>query len=83
MNNKIINSSIFVISCFDSILYKSTSLSMSFSDDEYFEVIQKNKQVKEAFNSIKEICTQLHEITDCPEDDIDYFLKFIAGKWKK
>ena len=31
---------------------------MSFSDDEYFEVIQKNKQVKEAFNSIKEICNQ-------------------------
>ena len=55
---------------------------MSFSDDEYFEVIQKNKQVKEAFNSIKEICNQLHEMTDCPEDDIDHFLKFIAGKWK-
>ena len=55
---------------------------MSFSDDEYFEVIQKNKQVKEAFNAIKEICNQLHEITSCPEDDIDYFLKFIVGKWK-
>ena len=55
---------------------------MSFSDDEYFEVIQKNKQVKEAFNSIKEICNQLHEKTACPEDDIDYFLKFIVGKWK-
>ena len=55
---------------------------MSFSDDEYYEVIQKNKQVKEAFNSIKEICNQLHEKTDCPEDDIDYFLKFIVGKWK-
>ena len=56
---------------------------MSFSDDEYFEVIQNNKQVKKAFNSIKEICNQLHEDTSCPEDDIDYFLKFIAGKWKK
>ena len=55
---------------------------MSFSDDEYFEVIQKNKQVKEAFNSIKAICNQLHETTECPEDDIDYFLKFIVGKWK-
>ena len=55
---------------------------MSFSDEEYFEVIQKNKKVKEAFNSIKEICNQLQEITDCPEDDIDYFLKFIVGKWK-
>ena len=56
---------------------------MSFSDDEYFEVIQNNEQVKEAFNSIKEICNQLHEQTACPEDDINYFLKFIAGKWKK
>tara|TARA_Y100001978_G_scaffold151609_1_gene136840 strand:- start:35 stop:205 length:171 start_codon:yes stop_codon:yes gene_type:complete len=55
---------------------------MSFSDDEYFEVIQKNKSVKEAFNSIKEICNQLQEATSCPEGDIDYFLKFIVGKWK-
>ena len=55
---------------------------MSFSDDEYFEVIQNNKQVKDAFNSISDICKKLHEITACPEDDIDYFLKFIAGKWK-
>ena len=56
---------------------------MPFSDDEYFEVIQNNKQVKEAFNSIKEICKQLHEKTSCPEEDIDYFLKFIVGKWKR
>ena len=69
------------ISYFDSIL-KSNNLSMSFSDDEYFEVIQKNQEVKQAFNSIKEICNQLHESTACPEDDIDYFLQFIAGKWK-
>ena len=55
---------------------------MSFSDDEYFEAIQKNKHAKEAFNSIKQICKQLHEVTECPEDDIDYFLRFIAGKWK-
>ena len=56
---------------------------MSFSDDEYFEVIQKNKNVKEAFDSIKEICNQLHELTSCPEEDIDYFLKFIVSKWKE
>ena len=56
---------------------------MTFSDEEYFEVIQKNELVKEAFNSITEICNQLHENTSCPEEDIDYFLKFIAGKWKK
>tara|TARA_Y100001978_G_scaffold17470_1_gene13411 strand:+ start:1590 stop:1760 length:171 start_codon:yes stop_codon:yes gene_type:complete len=55
---------------------------MSFSDDEYFEVIQNNQQVMKAFNSIKEICNHLYESTSCPEDDIDYFLKFIVGKWK-
>tara|TARA_B100000212_G_C27137402_1_gene431840 strand:+ start:278 stop:448 length:171 start_codon:yes stop_codon:yes gene_type:complete len=54
---------------------------MTFSDDEYFEVIQKNENVKEAFNAIKDICKKLKNETNCPEEDIDYFLKFIAGKW--
>jgi len=56
---------------------------MTFSDEEYFEVIQKNKDVKEAFNSIKYICNKLQADTNCPEEDVDYFLRFIAGKWKK
>tara|TARA_B100000212_G_scaffold256712_1_gene196968 strand:+ start:163 stop:333 length:171 start_codon:yes stop_codon:yes gene_type:complete len=56
---------------------------MSFSDEEYFEVIQNNKEVKEAFNSIKMICQKLYQETGCPEDDVDYFLKFISGKWNK
>ena len=54
---------------------------MVFSDDEYFEVIQKNKDVKNAFESIKDICNKLHSETGCPEEDIDSFLQFIAGKW--
>ena len=54
---------------------------MTFSDDEYFEVIQKNKDVKNAFESIKDICNKLHCETGCPEEDIDNFLQFIAGKW--
>ena len=54
---------------------------MAFSDDEYFEVIQKNKDVKDAFESIKNICNKLHVETGCPEEDIDNFLQFIAGKW--
>jgi len=54
---------------------------MTFSDDDYFEVIQKNKNVKEAFESIKNICNKLHIETGCPEEDIDNFLQFIAGKW--
>ena len=55
---------------------------MSFSDEEYFEVIQKNKNVKESYESIKIICNNLYEKTNCPEEDIDYFLRFICGKWK-
>ena len=54
---------------------------MTFSDDEYFEVIQKNKDVKDAFESIKNICNKLQSQTGCPEEDIDNFLQFIAGKW--
>ena len=57
------------------------SINMTFTDDEYFEVIQKNKDVKSAFESIKEICNKLHSDTGCPEEDIDSFLQFIAGKW--
>ena len=55
---------------------------MTFTDQEYFEVIQKNKSVKNAFESIKSICNDLQNNTKCPEEDIDHFLKFIAGKWK-
>ena len=55
---------------------------MTFSDQEYFEVIQKNNTVKEAYESIKEICKSLQEQTNCPEEDIDYFLKFISGNWR-
>ena len=54
---------------------------MAFSDEEYFEVIQKNKDVNDAFESIKNICNKLHRETGCPEEDIDNFLQFIAGKW--
>lgn len=55
---------------------------MTFSDNDYLEVIENNQDVKEAFNSIKDICNVLYKTTDCPEEDIDYFLKFIVGKWK-
>ncbi len=62
-------------------VFKNKKKIMTFSDDEYFEVIQKNENVKEAFNAIKDICKKLKNETNCPEEDIDYFLKFIAGKW--
>ena len=55
---------------------------MTFSDKEYFEVIQKNETVKEAYESIKDICLNLYKETNCPEEDIDSFLKFISNNWK-
>ena len=56
---------------------------MSFSDKEYFEVIEKNKLVKEAYENIKQICFNLKQETDCPEEDLENFLKFISGQWNK
>ena len=58
-------------------------ISMSFSDQEYFEVIAKNEDVKEAYENIKKICINLQRQTDCPEDDLENFLKFISRQWNK
>ena len=55
---------------------------MTFSDEEYFEVINKNQEVKNTYESIKRICLDLQKRTNCPDEDIDSFLRFIAGKWK-
>ena len=55
---------------------------MPFTDEEYFEVIQKNKEVKKAFEAIRSICIDLQKETNCPQEDIDDFLRFIEGKWK-
>ncbi len=55
---------------------------MSFSDEEYFEVIQKNNEVKQAYEAIRSICNDLQKQTNCPQEDIDDFLRFIEGKWK-
>ena len=56
---------------------------MAFTDKEYFEVIEKNEMVKEAYENIKEICMNLREKTDCPEEDLENFLRFIARQWNK
>ena len=56
---------------------------MSFTDQEYFEVIEKNKTVKEAFENIKQICIDLQTQTNCPEDDLNNFLEFISRQWNK
>ena len=54
---------------------------MTFTDNEYFEVIQKNETVKEAFEKIKQTCVSLQRETNCPEEDIGNFLKFISKQW--
>ena len=54
---------------------------MTFTDKEYFEVIQKNETVKEAFETIKQTCINLKNQTNCPEEDIESFLIFISKQW--
>ena len=54
---------------------------MPFTDQEYFEVIEKNEIVKKAFENIKQICVDLHKQTNCPEEDLKDFLEFISKQW--
>ena len=56
---------------------------MSFTDQEYFEVIEKNEIVKKAFENIKQTCIDLQKQTNCPEDDLKDFLEFISKHWNK
>ncbi len=56
---------------------------MPFTDQEYFEVIEKNEVVKKAYENIKQICINLRIQTDCPEEDLEHFLKFISRQWNK
>ncbi len=56
---------------------------MAFTDQEYFEVINKNETVKEAFENIKQICTDLQIQTNCPEEDLKDFLEFISRQFNK
>ena len=61
---------------------KETNI-MPFTDQEYFEVIDKNEIVKKAFDNIKQICIDLQKETDCPEEDLKDFLEFISNQWNK
>ena len=56
---------------------------MPFTDQEYFEVIEKNEIVKKAFENIKQICIDLQKQTNCPEEDLKDFLEFISKQWNK
>ena len=56
---------------------------MPFTDQEYFEVIEKNEIVKKAFENIKQTCIELQKQTNCPEEDLNDFLEFISKQWNK
>tara|TARA_Y100001968_G_C19104558_1_gene594225 strand:+ start:163 stop:384 length:222 start_codon:yes stop_codon:yes gene_type:complete len=67
----------------ENILYlNKIILNMAFSDSQIFEAIEKNVDVKECFNKIREACKELKINTDCPDDDVDRFLEFTIGKWQ-
>ena len=65
------------------IIFKRESNIMPFTDQEYFEVIEKNEIVKKAFENIKQICIDLQKQTNCPEEDLKDFLEFISRQWNK
>ena len=56
---------------------------MAFTDQEYFEVFEKNAIVKEAYENIKQICNDLQKQTNCPEEDLKDFLEFISRQFNK
>ena len=63
--------------------FKKETNIMPFTDQEYFEVIEKNEMVKKAFENIKQICIDLQKQTNCPEEDLKDFLEFISKQWNK
>ena len=63
--------------------FKKETNIMPFTDQEYFEVIEKNEIVKKAFENIKQICIDLQKQTNCPEEDLKDFLEFISKQWNK
>ena len=56
---------------------------MSFTDQEYFDVIETNESVKDAYENIKKICINLQKQTNCPEGDLENFLEFMSRQWNK
>ena len=56
---------------------------MAFTDQEYFEVFEKNEIVKEAYENIKQICTDLKKQTNCHEEDLKDFLEIISRQFSK
>ena len=55
---------------------------MDFTDKQIFEAIEKNGDVRNCFNKIKDACKELRNNTGCPDDDVDRFLEYTIGKWQ-
>ena len=56
---------------------------MPFTDQDFFEIIEKNQTVKKAYENIQQICIDLQKQTNCPKDDLKDFLEFISRNWNK
>ena len=54
---------------------------MTFTDQQMFEAIEANGDVKDCFKKITSACKELKNKTGCPNDDVDRFLEFAIGKW--
>ena len=57
-------------------------LNMTFTDQQMFEAIEANRDVKICFEKISDACKELKSKTGCPSDDVDRFLEFVIGKWE-
>ena len=55
---------------------------MPFTDEQMYEALKKNDDVKYCFMKISEACKNLKNNTGCPDGDVDQFLEFIIGKWQ-
>ncbi len=54
---------------------------MAFTDEQMLDAIEKNGNVKDCFNKIRNTCKELKRNTGCPDDDVDRLLEFTIGKW--
>tara|TARA_Y100001968_G_scaffold239070_1_gene222485 strand:- start:835 stop:1056 length:222 start_codon:yes stop_codon:yes gene_type:complete len=66
----------------ENIVYiNKTFIDMTFSDKQIFEALEKNVEVKDCFNKIRDACKELKNNTGCPDEDVDRFLEFTIGRW--
>ena len=54
---------------------------MGFTDQQMFEAIEKNRDVKDCFYKITDACKKLKSNAGCPAGDVDRLLEYIIGKW--